>query len=65
MWVLVVYNEHSDTVYVYGGTEKKPWTSDQANEAAAEYVRRHISNKGNFSSDTFRMTVIQIEALAK
>lgn len=61
MWVLVVYDQLSDTVHVYGGAEKTPWTPDQANAAAAEYVRKHISNKGEFNSDTIRMTVTQIK----
>lgn len=65
MWILVVYNGDSDTVHVYGSTEEKPWTAEQANEAAAEYVRRHISNKGEFESNTLRMTVTQVEALAR
>lgn len=60
MWVLVVYDNHSDTVQVYGGAEKTPWTAEQANAAAAEYVRKRISNNGEFDSNTIRMTVTQI-----
>lgn len=61
MWVLVVYDQHSDTVQVYGGAEQTPWTAAQANVAAAEYVRKHISNNGEFDNNIIRMTVTQIK----
>lgn len=58
MWVLIVRDEDTEEVHVYGG----PWdTQEEGNNAAREFIEKTDDLVGDTSS--LRMTVTTIEKM--